>query len=121
MVRTKQLKIKNRTFYFYNDLIKLFKLDKKSSMDIGIYYIGYVTKKPVYSINNVNPLYLLIAELDGFVEEENGSKYLNIFLTDSNSELLTRYAQVWSGIKDCIYKINNGLVWKRLPENQILF
>ena len=53
MVVTKQLNIKNRTYYFYNDLIdikdfdaKLLKLDKKKSMSPGIYYIGYVTKKP---------------------------------------------------------------------------
>ena len=52
MVTTKQINIKNRTYYFYNDLInikdfdpKLLKLDKKTSMDINIYYIGYVTKK----------------------------------------------------------------------------
>ena len=52
MLTTKQLNIKNRTYYFYNDLInlkdfdpKLLKLDKKSSMDISVYYIGYVTKK----------------------------------------------------------------------------
>ena len=53
MVTTKQLTIKSRTYYFYNDLInlkdfdpKLLKLDKKSSMDISIYCIDYVTKKP---------------------------------------------------------------------------
>ena len=40
---TKQLNIKNRTYYFYNDLInlkdfnkKLLKLDKKTSMGLGI-------------------------------------------------------------------------------------
>ena len=81
MLTTKQSNIKNRTYYYLNDLInlkdfdpKLLKLDRKSSMDVGIYYIGYVTKKPEYSINSVNPLYLLISELDGFVEEENGNK-----------------------------------------------
>ena len=79
---------------------KLLKLDKKSSMDIGSYYIGYITEKPEYSINSVNPLYLLIAELDGFVEEENGSKYLNIAFTESNNEVLKKYAEVWVGIKD---------------------
>ena len=49
---TKQLDIKNRTYYFYNNLIniknfdvKLLKLDKKASMNLNIYYIGYVTKK----------------------------------------------------------------------------
>ena len=44
--------IKNRTYYFYNDMINiksfdpnLLKLDKKSSKNIAIYYIGYITKK----------------------------------------------------------------------------
>ena len=71
----KQLNIYNRTYYFCNDLInlndvdpKLLKIDKKLSMDISIYYIEYVTKKPEYNINSVNPLYLLISELDGFIE-----------------------------------------------------
>ena len=48
---TKQLNIKDRTYYFWNDLInlkdfdpRLLKLDKKPSMNISIYYIGYVTK-----------------------------------------------------------------------------
>ena len=97
MVTTKQLNIKNRTCYFYNDLInikdfdpKLLKLDKKSSMDISIYYIGYVTRKPEYNINIVNPLYLVIGEIDGFIEEENGRKYLNISLTVSNKEVLKK-------------------------------
>ena len=52
MVTTKQMKIKNKTYYYHNDLInikdfdpKLLKLDKKTLMDIEIYYIGYVTNK----------------------------------------------------------------------------
>ena len=59
---------------------------------------------------SVNPLYLLIRELDGFIEEKEGSKYLNIALTDSNEDVLIRYAEVWSGIKDQIKKINNDSV-----------
>ena len=76
-------------------------------MDISIYYIGYVTKKPEYNINSASPLYLLISELDGFIKEKNDSKYLNIALTDSNNDVLIEYAKVWSGIKDQIKKINN--------------
>ena len=41
---------KNRTYYFYNDIINiedfdsnLLKIDKKSYKDIDIYYIGYIT------------------------------------------------------------------------------
>ena len=52
MIITKQMNIKNRTYYFYNDLIniknfdpKLLRIDKKSLKDIFMYYIGYVTKK----------------------------------------------------------------------------
>ena len=124
MVTTKQLNIKNKTYYFYNDLInlkkfdsRLLKLDKKSSMDISIYYIGYVTKKTEYNNDSVNPLYLLISELDGFIEEKNSSKYLSIALTDSNNNVLKKYAKVWSGIKDQIKKINNGSVGEYGKDN----
>ena len=43
----KQIDIKNRTYYFYNDIIdlidfdaRLLKIDKKSYKNIGIYNIG---------------------------------------------------------------------------------
>ena len=110
MVPTKQMNIKNRTYHFYNDLInikdfdaKLLKLDKKASMNIGLYYISYVTKKPEYKVNSVNPLYLMINRIDGFID-----KYLNIASTDTNSEVLKMYSEVWNGIKDCIEKINDN-------------
>ena len=57
-------------------------------MGVNIYYTGYVTKKPEYSIKSANPLYLLIGEMDGLIEEENDNKYLNIALTDNNNEVL---------------------------------
>ena len=63
-----------------------------------------------YSINCVNPLYLLIDGIDGFIEEKEGDKYLNIALTDNNSEGLKKYVEVWRRIKDQIKKINNGQV-----------
>ena len=69
------MNIKNRTYYFYNDLIKVFDFDpnmlkpnKKTFRGINIYYIGYVTKKEEYKINSVNPLYLLIYKIDGSSE-----------------------------------------------------
>ena len=115
MVTTKQINIKKRTYYFYNDLISikdfdssLLKLDKKLFKNIAIYYIGYITKKDEYKINSMNPPYLVFDEIDAFIEEKEGNKYLNISLTDSNSEVLKKYAEVWSGIKDQIKKVNNG-------------
>ena len=90
----------------------MLKLDKKPSTGVSIYHIGYNTKKPEYKINRVYPLYLVIDEVDGFIEicsVENGSKYLNIALTDSNKEVLKKHAEVWSGIKDQITKINGSV------------
>ena len=70
----KQINIKNRTYYFYNDIdlenLKLnsLKINKKSYKKIGIYNIGYITIKTIddcKNIHSVNPLYLvLIKEAD---------------------------------------------------------
>ena len=65
-------------------------------------------KKDKYQINSVNPLYLLVHEIDGFIKEKEGSKYLNITLKDSNSKVLKKYAEIWSGIKDQIEQTNGG-------------
>ena len=86
----------------------MLKLEKKTSMGFNIYYIGYVTNKPQWNMNSVNPLYLMINRIDGFIEEKDGDKYLSIASTDRNSEVLKKYSEVWSGIKDCIEKINDN-------------
>ena len=57
-------------------------------MNLDIYYIGYVTKKPEYKINSVNRLYLMINRIDGLFAEKVGDKYLSIASTDRNSEVL---------------------------------
>ena len=48
----KQIEIKNRNYYFYNNIINLknfesnlLKMDKKHYKGINIYYIGYITIK----------------------------------------------------------------------------
>ena len=111
----KQLEIKNRTYYFYNDLINikhfdtnLLKLDKKTSVSFVVYYIGYITKVPKWGINSVNPLYLMINRIDGFVEEKDGEKYLKISNIQRNNEALKKYLEVWNGIKDCVEKMHDS-------------
>ena len=85
MENIKQMNIKTRTYYFFDDMINiknfksnLVKIDKKSYKNIDIYYIGYITIKNISdyeNINSVNPLYLIIGEVVGFIEEKNGNKY----------------------------------------------
>ena len=91
----KDINIKNKTYHFYDDMINiknfdsdLLELDKKSYKNIAIYYNGYITKKDKYAINSINPLYLIVHEVDRYTEVKEGNKYLNFAFTDSNSEVV---------------------------------
>ena len=80
MEEIKQINIKNRTYYFYNDIIdlknfdaRLLKIDKKSYKNIGIYNIGYIAIKKIdgcESIYSVNPLYLRVDHANGYIEKK---------------------------------------------------
>ena len=82
----KEINIKNRTYYFYNDIIdiktfdsKNLKLDKKPYKNLDIYNIGYVTIKKIgdcYDVNSVNPLYLRVDNASGYIEEKGSNKCL---------------------------------------------
>ena len=93
MGEVKQISIKNRTYYFYNDIIdpknfepNLLKIDKKS-------YTGYIAIKKIddyQSIYSVNPLYLHINQASGYIEEKNRNKYLIFDSADENKEVLKK-------------------------------
>ena len=118
MGEVKQINIKNRTYYFYNDIIdlknfdaRLLKVDKKSYKNIGIYNIGYITIKKIDDCKNiysVNPLYLLIDHASGYIEEKGVNKYLVFDSTDENKELLKKYNDVWNGIKSKIKEVSDS-------------
>ena len=120
MGTAKQIDIKNRTYYFYHDMINikkfdsiLLKIDKKSYKNIGIYNIGYITSKKVDDYENiysVNRLYLTISHASGYIEEKVVNKCLvfnstEFHSTDENKESLKKYNDVFSGIKNKIKKI----------------
>ena len=115
MGEVKQINIKNRTYYFYNDIVdlkdfdaSLLKIDASLYKNIDICYIGYITIKKIdgyESIYSVNPLYLRINHASGYIEEKNGNKYLIFDSADENKEVLKKYADVWDGIKNKIKAI----------------
>ena len=101
-----------------NDIINssLLKIDKKSYKDTDIHYIGYIIiKKNVKceNIYSVNPLYLIIGEVDGHIEcssiecKKNGSKYLVFNSADENKKVLKKFTDLWDGIKDEIETVNS--------------
>ena len=114
--RNKTNNFKNRTYYFYNNIIdlkdcdaKLLKIDKKPYKNLDIYYIGYITILKIddyESIYSVNPLYLRIDHASGYIEEKNGNKYLIFNSVDENKEVWKKYLGIWDGIKSKIKEIN---------------
>ena len=77
MRETKQINIKNRSYYLYNNLIDLKDFDAKSlkiAKDIQKHwylYIGYSTTRKIgdyWSNYTVNPLYLNTDHASGYIE-----------------------------------------------------
>ena len=101
MGELKQINIKNRTYYFYSDIIDLknfdaglLRIDKKSYKNTGIYNIWYITIKRIddcKNIHSVNPLYLLIDHANGYIEEKGIKIFLVFDSADENKELLKKY------------------------------
>ena len=88
----------------------MLKIDRKSYKNIGIYNIGYITIEKIDDCENiysVNPLYLLVNHTSEYIEEKNENKYLIFDSTDENKDLLKKYNDVWSGIKNKIEAISS--------------
>ena len=94
MGEVKQINIKNRTYYFYNNMINiknfepnLLKIDKKLYKENGIYNIRYIKIKKINDcedIYSVGPFYLLVNHASGYAEENNENKYLIFDSTDES-------------------------------------
>ena len=116
MGKVTKLGIKNRTCYYFDDIIdikkletNLLKIDKKPYKDLDIYYIGCNTIKKFSNCNgdciyenifSLNKLYLIIYSTAWYFKEKNGEKYLILDSTE-------KYEEVFSGTKSEIETINS--------------
>ena len=108
----RQLNIEGRTYHFHNDLINIknfnsnnLKLNKKSVLDNDVYCIGYITKKPQWNVNSVNPLCLMINKIKEHFEKVDEDKYL--IISSENISHNANYQEVFDGIKEIIKRIND--------------
>ena len=110
-MNTKSLKIKNQSYYYWNDIvfiddfdIKYFKINKRESrVGIDVYYIGYILYKLEYITNSVRPLYLGIKSLLGsvvIVIDGYSDRYLVI--DKSNIEVINVFNTIKEYIEDKI-------------------
>ena len=111
------IEIKNRTYYFFNDIITIrnfdpdnIRIDEKSYKNILIYSIGYVTIKDskYLKVNSVNPLYFIFNKVNGYFEEINGNKYLTLVPISESKEKIKKYEELWSKIRDLIRSITKN-------------
>ena len=110
METTKEINIKNRIYYFYNDIIDLdefdeskIKVGKKDFNDIDIFYLGYEYKKKITECNvikSVNPLYLRIVNIKGqFEKGKDDAWYLVI---SDKDDVYKRLVDILKSIKNKI-------------------
>ena len=78
------------------------KIVKHNCVGRYVYHIDYVK-----NVNNVNPLYLIIPEFYGYIEEHEGREYLNIALTEIKNDVLSEYEKMCDGILEQVRKIND--------------
>ena len=113
--KVKDINIKNRTYFFSNDIINIenfdpnnIKIDEKSYKNILIYYIGYLTVKEYVKTYSVNPLYLIFRYVNGYFKEINGNKYLTLVPTNKSKEKIKKYEELWVKIRDLIRSITKN-------------
>ena len=109
MGEIKQINIKNRTYYFYNDIINLDefdgserKVDRKKLIDIDIYYLRY-------EINSVNPLYLMIIDMKGQFKKGKGDNIWHLIIF-GDADVLRKFANIWRSIRAKIEENTGGIV-----------
>ena len=119
MGEIKQINIKNRTYYIYNDIINLdefdgskIKVDKKNFNNVSIYYLGNEYNKKITEfneINSANPLYLRITDMKGQFKtgKDYNVWYLIIF---GNADVLREFANIWKSIRAKIEENMGGIV-----------
>ena len=121
MITFKKISIDHRPYYFFSDMIiaknfnpNLLSIDKISFKSIDAvkccYYIKYITMKSLDHVNIdcKNSHYLVFNNVDGYIEKNNGDKYLIFASTGKNKKVLKNYIKLWDEIKNKIEKINGG-------------
>ena len=106
----KSFKIKNQSYYYWNDIIfidnfniKFVKIAKRESrIGVDIYYLGQVVNTLEYDMNSVKPLYLFVKSLLRSVEKTDGSSDRYLVIDKSNIEVINVFNTLREYIEDKI-------------------
>ena len=105
-INIRQMKIKNHPDYIFNDnmivnikdfdssLLEIYKFSFKGVFSLNIYYIKYIPTKSLHYIDDDKDyFYLFLDDVDEYIEENDGIKYLVFASTDKNKEALKYYTK----------------------------
>ena len=117
--KLKQINIKNRTYYFYNDILDLdefmgskIKVDMKDFNDTDIYYLGYQYKKKITECNEKNSvslLYLRITYMKGQFKKGKGDNVWHLIIS-GDADVLRKFANIWKSIRAKIEENTGGII-----------
>ena len=98
-IKQQIINIKDRTYYFFDDMINI--------KDSGWSLLKLDTIKKIDDYENiysVNPLYLIIGKIIGHIDENNGNKYLKLKWKQMRwkQRSIKKYKELWDGIE---YKV----------------
>ena len=89
--KLKEIDIKNRTCYYFDDIIKIedfdlnnILIDKKSYGNILVYNISYK------SLIDYKPLRIRFSKIDGFIRVYDGTRYLVLFEREKYDSIYQR-------------------------------
>ena len=118
MGATKEINIKNRTYYYYNDIIDLdefdeskIKVHKKDFNGIDI-YLAYEYKKKITECNiirSVNPLYLRIVDIKGQFKMMHGIYQFKKGKDDAWDLVISDKDDVYKKLLDVFESIKNEI------------
>ena len=74
----------------FNDIINIKNTKNRHLLYRINYYITIKSGGVYKSIHTVNPLSFIIGEVDGYIKESNGNKYLSFVSADKNKEVLKK-------------------------------
>ena len=124
-INIRQMSIKNRPDYFFDDnqivndkyfdssRLETNTLSFKGVFSFNIYYIKYITTKSpnLESIDRTDKvedfLYLFLDDVDWNLEENDGIKYLVFASTGKSKEALKNYTKLWKETKRQIEVISD--------------
>ena len=124
-INIRQMKIKNRPDYLFNDnkivnvkdfgsnLLEINILSFKGVFSLNIYFIKYIPTKSSDRVsidrtdNDKDYLYFFLDDVDGHIEQNDLIKYLCFASTGKNKEVLKNYKKLWEETKRRIEVIND--------------